>query len=105
MESGTDGVVPLNGCACKIACARNFNVAKRKENRFLSADQISAVESKKYCSPHPFSGASDNNFRTAQAQRTPFPKSLRMEQMQIEVDCQFIVDLSFMEFSATAWTA
>lgn len=91
--------------ACKIACARNFNVAERKENRFLSEDQISAVESEKYCSPHPFPGASDNNFRTAKSTtlKNTISENPRMEQMQIEVDCQFIVDLSFMEFSATTF--
>lgn len=78
-----------------------FNVARRKENRFLSEDQIFAVESQKYCSPHPFPGASDNNFRTSSAMlKNTISENLRMEQMQIEIDCQFIVDLSFMKFSA-----
>lgn len=89
--------------ACKIAVLEIFNVAKRKENRFLSEDQISAVESQKYCSPHPFPGASDNNFRTATSEmlKNTISENLRTEQMQIEIDCQFIVDLSFMKFSAT----
>lgn len=88
----------------KSLVLETFSIAKRKENRFLSEDQISAVESKKYCSPHPFPGASDNNSRTAKSiMLKNYFRNLRMEQMQIEIDCQFIVDLSFMKISATTF--
>lgn len=54
IESGTASV-PLNGMLAKSLVLEIFNVARKKENGFLSEDQISAVESQKYCSPHPFS--------------------------------------------------